>query len=228
MRSLATLAILALLIFLPLLHQSVHADPDRVARNEGVQAVRFQARFESFRGNPIASRRLPDNPAVDITMWTGMLGAFGRGHLIQLSANHSGTEPLRIDADQWMPRALARAAPLGKRLPEGLTLSPADTRVGTIGALAYVQRVGTIDPRRIGKLQRNQLRVDHRPAMLVFFDRASDLRGTWVEKTQQAQADIHIPGPGFYWITWVEDASGKLHMKVATTPEDAELVFIIA
>jgi hypothetical protein len=207
---------------------SVRADPDRMPENRGVRAVRFQAQFESLRGNPIARDRLPSRPAIDMTMWSGMLSGFGRGRQVELSSDHSGAEPMNIEANRWVPRAFARAAPLGKPLPAGLVLSPADTRVGTVSAIAYASRVGTIDPRRIGKLQRNLLRVNRRPATLVFFDRPCSLVGTWVENTLQAQVEIYIPGTGFYWLTWVEDAPGRFHMNATTTPEDAELVFVIS
>ena len=65
-------------------------------------------------------------------------------------------------------------------------------------------------------------------ATLVFFDRPCSLVGTWVENALQAQVEIHIPGTGFYWLTWVEDAPGRFHMNATTTPEDAELVFVIS
>lgn len=198
--------LLSIVSFAPA-HAAEPASAD-TAQNAGIQSLGFTSQFRTRFGRNFDSSQLPKAVSVFRLDPAYLLGRDRYSGVSRVVQNFSiRDDQLTIDPDEWIRMARQIARPLaGSDIAEGLSISPADTRVALIHPITYLPGDGRVYGRHVGQYTELQS-ADRQPVSLVFFDRPCRVSGQveLMNKTRDPMpVEIDVPGPGFYFLRQAE------------------------
>jgi hypothetical protein len=229
---LKTIRILSLLATTLLAATSGFAS-DPPPQNGGIQSLKLQPAFENADGTETPRQLLPSDPQLVFSLVGGSIGYLSSSgtSVADLPGHFSGFEVYDIDVNGWMATAWKRSAPAQKQLPKGVTVTPADTRVGHVVAIAYA-RGGRLGLRFLGRQQGMSIRVKgaRGNSELTFFDRPCRTSGVIATPQGEVSMELEIPAPGFYLLKIVRTPDSRLRLvaEEAATAIERDLVITLA
>jgi hypothetical protein len=206
---------------------------DPPPQNGGIQSLKLQPAFQNADGSETSRQMLPSDPQLVFSLVGGSIGYLSSSgtSVTDLPGHFSGFDVYDIDVNSWMATAWKRSTPAQKQLPKGVTVTPAETRVGHVVAIAYA-RGGRLGLRFLGRKQGMSIRAKdaRRHSELTFFDRPCRTSG--VASTPDGEIDmaLEIPAAGFYLLKVIRTADSRLRLvaEEAATGVERELVMTIA
>lgn len=204
---------------------------DPPPQNGGIQSLKLQPSFENQDGTETSRQLLPHDPLLVFSLVAGSVGYFSSGTSVtDLPGHFSGFDVYDINVNSWMATAWKRSTSAQEQLPKGVTVTPAETRVGHVVAIAYA-RGGRLGTRFLGRRQGTTIRTTgtRGGSELTFFDRPCRTSGVVTTPQGEVSMEVEIPAPGFYLLTLVRTADSRLRLvaQEAQAAIEKELVITI-